>query len=196
MSRTGDAALIDIVGRAYAESRVVAAPIGPPTCWVGRSAWLSVHADVHAAGAAYLDMVAAVDRPDRGVIEVVTHVMTCDGGSRILIGVEVDRSQPELPTLTGIFAGAAWHEREAWEMFGVEFVGHELTRLLTHAQTPRWPLRKDTVLVDRQVREWPGSAESDPSNPSRRRQPPPGVVPGWTPSGSAAASGAPESGDD
>ncbi len=195
MSTSGAATLMTVISTAYAECRVAPAPIGPATCWVAPTHWHSVHAALHAAGAAYLDMMAAVDRPARGIIEVVTHVMTPDARSRVLVGVEVDRAQPQLPTLTDLYAGAAWHEREAWEMLGVEFAGHDLRRLLTQGESPRWPLRKDTVLVDRQIRDWPGSAESDPSNPSRRRQPPPGVVPGWTPASSSSSAAVQASGE-
>jgi NADH:ubiquinone oxidoreductase subunit C len=87
----------------------------------------------------------------------------------------------DLPSVAGLWAGAAWHEREAAEMFGITVTGvHE--HLLLPGSFTGHPLRKDFVLASRVVRPWPGGLEPGESAPSRRRLTPPGVPgPDWGP---------------
>jgi NADH-quinone oxidoreductase subunit C len=66
-----------------------------------------------------------------------------DGG-RIVIRVRVSRENPELPSISKIFGGANWHEREAHDMFGFVFSGHpDLSPLLLPEDATFHPLRKD-----------------------------------------------------
>lgn len=157
---------------------VVADPRSTPeTVTVPAREWHVALAALQAAGLGYLDFLTAVDREDS--IEVVAHLAHLSATPHVLVATRVDRDAPLLASVVDLFAGAGWHERETHEMFGIEFEGNpDLRPLLTNAATPLHPLRKDTVLVTRQVRTWPGAAE-DAANPSRRRQPAPGVVPGW-----------------
>lgn len=64
---------------------------------------------------------------------------------------------PHVESLTKVFAGADWHERETWEMFGITFVGHPFLR---HIYLPTdfegHPLRKDFPLLARMIKPWPG----------------------------------------
>ena len=79
---------------------------------------------------------------------------------------------------SGVFAGAAWHEREVAELFGVEFVGGERRRLLLNPEFEGTPLRKDEVLAARTGMNWPGAKEPGRdamASPGRRRLVPPGV---------------------
>ena len=91
-----------------------------------------------------------------------------------------------LESLTTLHPGAAWHEREVYEMFGIGFAGFEdgtglgLRRLLLPAGFEGMPLRKSFVLAARAVRPWPGAKE--PGEPEagegsagRRRLQAPGV---------------------
>ena len=58
---------------------------------------------------------------------------------------------------SSIYGGANWHEREAWEMFGVVFAGHpNLRRLYLPTDFEGHPLRKDFPLLARMVKPWPG----------------------------------------
>jgi NADH-quinone oxidoreductase subunit C len=62
-----------------------------------------------------------------------------------------------------IYAGANWHERETWEMFGIEFVGHpNLTHLYLPSEFEGYPLRKDFPLLARMVKPWPGIVDVEP----------------------------------
>ena len=93
------------------------------------------------------------------------------------LSVRVDRSHPQLDSLRSLFAGAAWHEREAAELFGVFFVGGERRRLLLSEEFVGTPMRKDEVLAARTAMPWPGAKEPGETDaaPSRRRMVPAGV---------------------
>jgi NADH-quinone oxidoreductase subunit C len=91
----------------------------------------------------------------------------------------VPRERPVLASVADLYPGAAWHEREVREMFGIEVEGLTDQRpLLLGPEAPAYPLRKETPLRARVEQTWPGA--SDPSGrPPRRRQLPPGVAAAW-----------------
>ena len=72
------------------------------------------------------------------------------------------------PTWSRTFLGADWHEREAWEMFGISFDGHpHLTGIYLPGGFEGHPLRKDFPLLARHVKPWPGlvDVEAMPGEP-------------------------------
>jgi NADH-quinone oxidoreductase subunit C len=74
-----------------------------------------------------------------------------------------DGPAPEMPTWVGLYAGANWHEREAWEMFGIRFTGHpDLRYLYLPTDFEGHPLRKDFPLLARMVKPWPGIVDVEP----------------------------------
>ena len=81
----------------------------------------------------------------------------------IIIKTDLDETNPTAPTITKIFAGADWHERETWEMYGIDFVGHPFLR---HIYLPGDfegnPCRKDFPLLARFVKPWPGIVDVEP----------------------------------
>ena len=61
------------------------------------------------------------------------------------------------------YAGANWHERETWEMFGITFTDHpDLRHIYLPAQFEGFPLRKDFPLLARIVKPWPGIDDVEP----------------------------------
>ena len=77
--------------------------------------------------------------------------------------VAVGTNEFSIPTLTKTFAGANWHERECWEMFGITFDGHPgLRHLYLPGGFEGHPLRKDFPLVARMVKPWPGIVDVEP----------------------------------
>ena len=76
-------------------------------------------------------------------------------------------------SLVPLYAGANWHERECWEMFGITFDGHPgLRHLYLPGEFEGHPLRKDFPLLARLVKPWPGivDVEPMPGEPGRQRR--------------------------
>jgi NADH-quinone oxidoreductase subunit C len=95
--------------------------------------------------------------------------------AHLLVRTRVPREAPVLPTVTTVFAGAAWHERETHEMFGIDFAGHPgLTPLLLPEEFDGHPLRKEFVLASRVAKPWPGAKEPGESDHPAADQPVPG----------------------
>ncbi|MGW5738916.1 MULTISPECIES: NADH-quinone oxidoreductase subunit C [Streptomyces] len=126
----------------------------------------------------YFDWLSAVDEPGTG-FHVSAHVVALAPVRRLLIRTTVPHEAPVLPTAVDVYAGAAWHERETHEMFGVAFEGHpHLVPLLLPDTFEGHPLRKDFVLAARVAKAWPGAkepGESEHGGPKRRQMLPPGV---------------------
>ncbi|MEI7992012.1 MAG: NADH-quinone oxidoreductase subunit C [Actinomycetota bacterium] len=62
-----------------------------------------------------------------------------------------------------VYTGANWHERETWEMFGINFAGHpDLRHMYLPTEFEGFPLRKDFPLLARLVKPWPGIADVEP----------------------------------
>jgi len=75
----------------------------------------------------------------------------------VTLKADLDDADPRVDTVTDLFRGADWHEREAWEMFGFTFVGHPgLRHLYLPGEFEGHPLRKDFPLLAREVKPWPG----------------------------------------
>jgi NADH-quinone oxidoreductase subunit C len=180
-----DAAVTRSGGGAFARSTVDV----PAQAWVG-----ALTGARDALGCDFFDWLGAVDLGGTG-FQVVTHVWSTTNRYGLLVRTEVPPDAPAVPSIVEVYPGAAWHEREAYEMFGVDFPGHPgLANLLLAPEFEGHPLRKDFVLASRVVKPWPGAVEpgesaaeaSSAATPRRgRRQPqrPPGVpAPGeWGP---------------
>ncbi|MCX4846014.1 NADH-quinone oxidoreductase subunit C [Streptomyces sp. NBC_00893] len=131
-------------------------------------------------GCTYFDWLSAVDEPGTG-FRVCVHVAALAEGRirRLLVRTTVPHEAAVLPTAIDVYAGAAWHERETHEMFGIGFEGHpHLVPLLLPEGFEGHPLRKDFVLAARVAKAWPGAkepGESEHGGPKRRTMLPPGV---------------------
>jgi NADH-quinone oxidoreductase subunit C len=91
----------------------------------------------------FLDL-CAVDhlqrKPQR--YEVVVNVIDPSRPARMLVKVALDGPDPEMPSLTGVFAGTNFFEREAYDLMGVRFTGHpDLARILLPEDWQGHPLR-------------------------------------------------------
>ena len=75
-------------------------------------------------------------------------------------------------TWTGEYPGADWHEREVWEMYGINFAGHPgLRNLYLPGDFEGHPLRKDYPLLARIVKPWPGIVDVEPMPPEPDPEP-------------------------
>ena len=126
------------------------------------------------------DLLTAVDLGDDG-FDVVVRLWAPERRAGLVLRTRCGRDNPVVPTLTGVFGGADWHERAVAELFGISFDGHEATPLLLPASFEGHPLRKDFVLASRAARPWPGAKEPGESDADlgrpRRRQLPLGAPP-------------------
>ncbi|MEU0384392.1 NADH-quinone oxidoreductase subunit C, partial [Streptomyces chartreusis] len=145
----------------------------PPTTWIS-----ALETARDRLTCTYFDWLSAVDEPGTG-FRVTAHVAALSPLRRLLLRTTVPHEAPTLPSAVGVYAGAAWHERETHEMFGITFEGHPaLDHLLLPENFEGHPLRKDFVLAARVAKAWPGAkepGESEHGGPKRRQMLPPGV---------------------
>ena len=109
----------------------------------------------------FLDFVSAVDRKEDG-FEVVVQLYSTKRRHRARVKVVADAENPRVPTIHDLYPGANWHERETWELFGIDFEGHpQLVKLLLPEPFEGHPLRKDFVLMSRMAKPWPGEEKAE-----------------------------------
>ncbi|MDQ2959673.1 MAG: NADH-quinone oxidoreductase subunit C [Candidatus Dormibacteraeota bacterium] len=94
--------------------------------------------------------VTAVDWPDREPVEprfdIVYQLRSLHHNDDCRVVVQVTEAEPRVPTLERVFVGMDWHEREAWDLLGIEFAGHhDLMRILLPTDWDGHPLRRDYV---------------------------------------------------
>lgn len=113
----------------------------PVASWVRAAEWVRER-----AGFDYFDWLSAIDDGDGG-IAIVAHLWSLRQRTHLLLRTTLADGQA-LPSLTGQFAGAGWHERETAEMFGVDITGFDdgtgqgLRPLLLGEGAPPHPLRR------------------------------------------------------
>jgi NADH:ubiquinone oxidoreductase subunit C len=157
------------------------------TVEVASTAWLDVVTacrDERVLAYDYFDCLFGVDAREDG-FDVVAILYSTSTGNRICLRMRCPggRETPTCPSIVEVFRGADWHEREAWDMFGIEFEGHPglEPRILTVENFEGWPLRKDFHLATRVAKPWPGvkePAETDEDGNVIERVPRIGDAPG------------------
>ncbi|MBI4727978.1 MAG: NADH-quinone oxidoreductase subunit C [Acidobacteria bacterium] len=165
-------------------------PQGQAAVWVAPERWLEAATHLRTCGRCGFDFftfLTAVDRggdrgaeapPPRGKpgraqapspsvdqgegLEVVCHVYAVRRQHHLNLKTLVPREGGSLATLSGVWRGANWHERETAEMFGIGFAGHpNLAKLELPVNFEGFPLRKDFLLITREAKEWPGQKEPE-----------------------------------
>jgi NADH:ubiquinone oxidoreductase subunit C len=92
--------------------------------------------------------------------EILSMLGDASKGEWIILSTEVSHGDATLPTISEVYGGANWHEREAWEMFGIDFAGHpQLEHLYLPDGFEGNPLRKTFALLTREVKPWPGTVD-------------------------------------
>lgn len=169
-------------------------------------------------GCDFFDWLSAVDEGPAGPesegapsgphrFRIVAHLWSVADRRGVLLRALL--TEGAIASVTDLYPGADWHERETHEMFGVDFPGHpDLKPLLLTPEFEGHPLRKDFVLASRVVKPWPGAKEPgeggrthDPQDAprggaARKRAPkrPPGVPEHWIQPDPPASAGATEPG--
>ncbi len=91
-----------------------------------------------------VDFKSSKTEPER--LEVVYHLFSIQHRHKVVLKVELPREKPALPTVEEVWAIANWHEREAYDMYGIHFEGHsDLRRILCPDDWVDYPLRKDYI---------------------------------------------------
>lgn len=115
--------------------------------------------------------VTAVDWPAREKrFDVVYHLLSPKLNRRVRVKVETDEATP-VPSIVSVYPGADWFEREAYDLYGVLFVGHpDLRRILTDYGFEGYPLRKDFPLTGFVEVRWDDEVKRVVYNPVRLSQ--------------------------
>jgi NADH-quinone oxidoreductase subunit C len=83
-----------------------------------------------------------------GRFEVVYNLYSLSTHYRFFLKAILPAENPEIASLTPLFGGANWMEREVWDLMGIVFTGHpELTKILTPDELEGYPLRRDYPLT-------------------------------------------------
>ena len=91
-----------------------------------------------------IDAVTGVDWLAASEMEVVYDYFHPETNFRVAVRSRLPRANPEIATISEVFAGANWHERETHDFFGINFLGHpDLSPLLLPDDATYHPLRKD-----------------------------------------------------
>jgi NADH-quinone oxidoreductase subunit C/D len=121
-----------------------------PTLWVDTSDLLTVLAHLQRRFPMLLDLFGIDERlrehkpPAAADFTVVYHLLNLDDREEIRIKVALTESELSAPTAVYIWPNANWYEREAWDMYGIEFSGHpNLRRILLPPTWEGFALRKD-----------------------------------------------------
>ena len=114
----------------------------------------------------FFSFLSAVDRSEfadePGGLEVLVHLYSPEHVIHVTIHVPLEEDSPACPTLTGVFRGADWHERETAEMFGIHFEGHpRLVNLYLPEDFEGHPGLRSFKIPTRLVKEWPGAKDPE-----------------------------------
>lgn len=114
----------------------------------------------------FFTFLSGVDRSEfadePGGLEVLIHVYSPEHVIHVNIHVPVDSENPVCPSITGVYRGADWHERETHEMFGIEFENHpRLVNLYLPEDFEGHPLLRSFKLPSRVIKEWPGAKDPE-----------------------------------
>jgi len=101
----------------------------------------------------FLTTLCAIHYPEQKQIAVMYQLHNLESNQRVRLKIYLADLRPVTPTITHIFAAANWLERETFDFFGVNFIGHpNLKRILNVEEMIIFPLRKEYPLED-QTRE-------------------------------------------
>jgi NADH-quinone oxidoreductase subunit C len=96
-------------------------------------------------------------------LQVFARVASVERHFGIVLKVDVPDDTLTIDSWVPVYAGADWHERETWEMFGITFAGHpDLRHIYLPSDFEGHPLRKDYPLLARVVKPWPGIVDVEP----------------------------------
>ncbi len=121
----------------------------------------------------FLRAIAGMDFPNENEFELVYLLFSYVHRHRFTVKTRIPRNAPRIATVEGVWPAANWHEREAYDLFGIEFEGHsDLRRLLLPDDWVGYPLRKDYKEAEEYhgvstTRSYPTGMTEIPTRPSK-----------------------------
>ena len=92
--------------------------------------------------------------------EILSRITDVGPGHGVVLSTDLPKDDAVVDSISGVYGGGDWHEREAAEMFGIEFAGHpNLVGLYLPEGFEGHPLRKSYALLSREVKPWPGDVD-------------------------------------
>jgi NADH-quinone oxidoreductase subunit C len=139
--------LIDIVKKISAEA-ATDEKSSPKAILIPVQDLIKVCTELHQNPETYFDMLSCITGIDNGTqlntMEVVYNLYSIPFNKQVMLKVLLPRESPVIDSVTSIWRTADWHEREAFDMLGIKFMGHpDLRRILMPADWEGFPLRKD-----------------------------------------------------
>lgn len=141
--------ILELVSQACAHGEAVVEPsMTPRGIRIPPADLRTVCLELHNNPSLFFDMLSCVTVVDNGAtagtLEAIYNLYSIPFGYHLAIKITVPRDNAEIDTVEDIWKTANWHEREAYDMFGVRFRGHpDLRRILLPADWEGHPLRKD-----------------------------------------------------
>lgn len=139
--------LMALIKEKFPETKAI--PDCTPAGWiVPNDQLLNICEFLHADEKYYFDHLASLSGVDNGLeagtMEVIYHLYSFPFDHHLTLKVILDRNQAQIDSVTPIWRGANWHEREAYDLFGIQFTHHpDLRRILLPADWVGFPMRKD-----------------------------------------------------
>jgi NADH-quinone oxidoreductase subunit C len=145
-----------------------------PRIYVDRSDWTEAIRKARDAGLPFFSWLSAIDWSREVAVgdpvedvdalderfEVVCRLSSVENWEGAHLIATLPKDDPTIDSLVPLFGGAAWHERETAEMYGIDFKGHpHLVNLYLPNEFEGNPLKKSYALLAREVKPWPGTVD-------------------------------------
>lgn len=140
--------LVLIVQQSCRHAPIVEAAMTPAGIRIDAADLRQVCLVLHSNPEFFFDMLSCItvvdNGPATGTLEIIYNLYSIPFNHHLALKVVLSRDNAETDSVEDIWKTANWHEREAWDMFGVKFRGHpDLRRILLPADWEGHPLRKD-----------------------------------------------------
>lgn len=167
--------IVELIQERFGDRIIAAHPRDKhPRVHVNAGDWRALAEFLHGDPRLKLDWLANLSGVDYAADEqmaVVYDLFSFELKHTFAVKVYAPRQTPEIPSVCDLWPAANWHEREAFDMFGLIFTGHpNLTRILCAEDWEGYPLRKDYV-YPREYHGIPATAQM-PWDPASKSQPP------------------------
>ena len=149
-----EAPWIEEIGNKFSATFRESVPGEPEFTVAGKNVH-KILSELHNKGYVHLaDLTAYDEFPKSPRFHMLYELISLKEKKRCAVIATLDNDNPEVVTVTDIWKGANWLEREVYDMYGIQFDGHpDLRRILLPPSFKGWPLRKDFIVDYRQEYE-------------------------------------------